>query len=148
MRYLAEHSQAHPPAFLPTMCGFGSLHTVAHRLKYDSTWRTNIGVARLSVTRGIAKQTHGAMNRRDTGIEVRVMRRHAGKWMFAGLLGLLSLPGTTAASPDDVREPAAVAQAVAVQRVSVPAIGIRDEAAMVLVGTALIGLAAAVRRAA
>lgn len=37
---------------------------------------------------------------------------------------------------------------VAVQRVEVPATGIRDEAAMVLVGTALIGLAAAVRRAA
>jgi hypothetical protein len=37
---------------------------------------------------------------------------------------------------------------VAVQRVTIPATGIRDEAAMVLVGTALIGLAAAVRRAA
>lgn len=37
---------------------------------------------------------------------------------------------------------------VAVQRVGMPATGIRDEAAMVLVGTALIGLAAAVRRAA
>ena len=35
---------------------------------------------------------------------------------------------------------------VAVQHVRVP--GLRDEAAMVLVGTALIGLAAAVRRAA
>jgi hypothetical protein len=38
--------------------------------------------------------------------------------------------------------------AVAVQRVSIPATGLRDEAAMVLIGTALIGLAAAVRRAA
>jgi hypothetical protein len=37
---------------------------------------------------------------------------------------------------------------VAVQRVAGPATGMRDEAAMVLVGTALIGLAAAVRRAA
>lgn len=36
---------------------------------------------------------------------------------------------------------------VAVQRVAV-APGLRDEAAMVLIGTALIGLAAAVRRAA
>ena len=36
---------------------------------------------------------------------------------------------------------------VAVQAVSVPSIGIRDEAAMVLLGSALIGLAAAVRRA-
>lgn len=37
---------------------------------------------------------------------------------------------------------------VAVQGVSLPSAGIRDEAAMILVGTALIGLAAAVRRAA
>ena len=37
---------------------------------------------------------------------------------------------------------------VAVQRVAVPARGMRDEAAMVLIGTALIGLAAAVRRVA
>lgn len=37
---------------------------------------------------------------------------------------------------------------VAVQHVRVPVPGLRDEAAMVLVGTALIGLAAAVRRAA
>ena len=37
---------------------------------------------------------------------------------------------------------------VAVQQARVPLPGFRDEAAMVLVGTALIGLAAAVRRAA
>ena len=37
---------------------------------------------------------------------------------------------------------------VAVQQVRVPLPGLRDEAAMVLVGTALIGLAAAVRRSA
>ncbi|MDQ3346745.1 MAG: hypothetical protein M3545_02145 [Acidobacteriota bacterium] len=37
---------------------------------------------------------------------------------------------------------------VAVQRLGIPATGLRDEAAMVLVGSALIGLAAAVRRAA
>jgi hypothetical protein len=50
---------------------------------------------------------------------------------------------------DDPREPASPATpAVAVQRVSLPAAATRDEAAMVLVGTALIGLAAAVRRAA
>lgn len=46
----------------------------------------------------------------------------------------------------EARESAAAP--VAVQRVGMPATGIRDEAAMVLVGTALIGLAAAVRRAA
>lgn len=37
---------------------------------------------------------------------------------------------------------------VAVQQVKMPVPGLRDEAAMVLVGTALIGLAAAVRRSA
>lgn len=37
---------------------------------------------------------------------------------------------------------------VAIQRVRMAATGIRDEAAMVLVGSALIGLGAAVRRAA
>ncbi len=37
---------------------------------------------------------------------------------------------------------------VAVQRVTVKPLQLRDEAAMVLIGTALIGLAAAVRRAA
>ena len=36
---------------------------------------------------------------------------------------------------------------VAVQQVKMPVPGLRDEAAMVLVGTVLIGLAAAVRRA-
>lgn len=45
-------------------------------------------------------------------------------------------------------EPRQAAAPVAVQRVDMPATGMRDEAAMVLVGTALIGLAAAVRRAA
>lgn len=38
--------------------------------------------------------------------------------------------------------------AVAAQQVRVPTHGLRDELAMVLVGSALIGLAAAVRRAA
>jgi len=37
---------------------------------------------------------------------------------------------------------------MAVQQVRVPMPGLRDEAAMVLVGTALIGIAAAVRRSA
>jgi hypothetical protein len=49
------------------------------------------------------------------------------------------------------REPAAASQpapTLAVEQVRVPLLGLRDEAAMVLVGAALIGLAAAVRRAA
>ena len=74
------------------------------------------------------------------------MRKQLGAMMFAGAMGL----GAVAASGrtiDDGRhaEPAAT---VAVQRVSIPATGIRDQAAMVLVGSALIGLAAALRRAA
>jgi hypothetical protein len=64
-------------------------------------------------------------------------------------LVVLAVPMTAAAGPaiGDAREDV-VAPTVAVQRVTVPATGLRDEAAMVLVGTALIGLAAAVRRAA
>ena len=66
------------------------------------------------------------------------------------LLALFLLPGSaapvSAAPPDD----GAVAgpRRVAVQRVAIPLVGVRDEAAMVIVGAALIGLAAAVRRAA
>ena len=51
-----------------------------------------------------------------------------------------------AATPAAGDEPAG-APTVAVQRVSLPSTGMRDEAAMVLVGAALIGLGAAVRRA-
>lgn len=73
------------------------------------------------------------------------MRKHLLSVTFAGMLALLSSPPAIADTPEDE----AVAPApVAVQRVSLPSIGMRDEAAMVLVGTALIGLAAAVRRAA
>jgi hypothetical protein len=57
------------------------------------------------------------------------------------------LAAATRPGADEPREATASAP-VAVQRVSIPGIHIRDEAAMVLVGTALIGLAAAVRRAA
>jgi hypothetical protein len=55
------------------------------------------------------------------------------------------------ATPRDAASTAAVRandRAVTVQDVAVPAPGVRDEAAMVLVGALLIGLAAAVRRAA
>ena len=52
-----------------------------------------------------------------------------------------------AASPVDDNA-ASVARTDAVQRVRQPFAGMRNEAAMVLVGFALIGLAAAVRRAA
>jgi hypothetical protein len=67
--------------------------------------------------------------------------------MVAGAIGFLAAPMTATARPaeDETVQPA---PAVAVQRFTLPATGLRDEAAMVLVGTALIGLAAAVRRAA
>jgi hypothetical protein len=58
------------------------------------------------------------------------------------------LAAATRPGADEPREAATASAPVAVQRVSIPGIHIRDEAAMVLVGTALIGLAAAVRRAA
>ena len=73
------------------------------------------------------------------------MRKVFGALMFTVLVGVAA-PAAAATSVDEPRQ--AAAAPVAVQRVSLPATGIRDEAAMVLVGTALIGLAAAVRRAA
>ncbi len=73
------------------------------------------------------------------------MRKHLLSVALAGLLGVLTSPPAIADAPDDE----AVAPApTAVQRVGLPSMGMRDEAAMVLVGTVLIGLAAAVRRAA
>ena len=75
-----------------------------------------------------------------------VMLRVFGFLMLAWI-GSVPLSAATRPVADEPRESAAAAP-VAVQRISVPATGMRDEAAMVLVGTALIGLAAAVRRAA
>lgn len=66
--------------------------------------------------------------------------------MFAGLVALLMAPVFAAPSVSD--DAPSAGATVAVQRVNLPDTGLRDEAAMVLVGTALIGLAAAVRRAA
>jgi LPXTG-motif cell wall-anchored protein len=74
------------------------------------------------------------------------MRKEFGALMFTVLVGVAAPAAAAATSVDEPRQ--AAAAPVAVQRVSLPATGIRDEAAMVLVGTALIGLAAAVRRAA
>jgi hypothetical protein len=76
------------------------------------------------------------------------MRRQIVSLMFAGFVGLwASLLGAGASTQEEGRE-TATTSTVAVQRVSIPAAGIRDEAAMVLIGTALIGLGAVVRRAA
>lgn len=66
--------------------------------------------------------------------------------VFAGLVALLSSFATAAPPVSD--DAPSTGATVAVQRVPFPETGLRDEAAMVLIGTALIGLAAAVRRAA
>ena len=71
------------------------------------------------------------------------MRKYLVALTFVSCLPAASLIAATPAT-DETKASAAVA--VQHARVAVP--GLRDEAAMVLVGTALIGLAAAVRRAA
>ena len=70
------------------------------------------------------------------------MRKYLASLVFTGC-ALAALPLSAAPA---VSEAETAAPAVAVQQVRVPASDLRDEAAMVLVGTALIGLAAAVRR--
>ncbi|MEN3339113.1 MAG: hypothetical protein V7647_2789 [Acidobacteriota bacterium] len=76
------------------------------------------------------------------------MRRQFVVVMFA-VLAVIAAASAAAAGRVAAAEPRqSTAAPVAVQRVALPATGIRDEAAMVLVGSALIGIAAAVRRAA
>ena len=73
------------------------------------------------------------------------MGKYLASVVFVG--GALAASPLVAAPPTPEAEPTAAA--VAVQHVRVPSFGgLRDEAAMVIVGTALIGLAAVVRRAA
>jgi len=81
----------------------------------------------------------------SSGVRGNVMRRYLASLVF---VAAAAAAGPLAAAPADTETPSADAPAVAVKQVRVPAHGLRDEAAMVLVGTALIGLAAAVRRAA
>ena len=68
--------------------------------------------------------------------------------VFCSVVGLSGAPLMASPIPEGTPDTAASQTAVAVQRTVVPATGIRDEVAMVMVGTMLIGLAAAVRRAA
>lgn len=78
------------------------------------------------------------------------MRRQLVSLTFAGLISMCASPLTAAGGSQgtgEARETPSAAP-VAVQRAGMPANGLRDEAAMILVGTALIGLAAAVKRAA
>jgi len=72
------------------------------------------------------------------------MRMYVAALAFASAAVVVPAAAGAAAAPPAAIEPGPVA----VQQVHVPAHGLRDEMAMVLVGTALIGLAAAVRRAA
>ena len=73
------------------------------------------------------------------------MRRQLVSLTIAGVAFVATGIAASQAATDT---PAATAPTVAVQRASIPFPAVRDEAAMVLVGTALIGVAAAVRRAA
>jgi hypothetical protein len=74
------------------------------------------------------------------------MRRQLVSLTLAGLALVVTVPRASASAS---HEPSLGAPpTVAVQRVGLSLPAIRDEAAMVLVGTALIGLGAAVRRAA
>jgi hypothetical protein len=71
-----------------------------------------------------------------------MMRKHL---LSIAIVVLLLLVGAPAQATKPDTDPTAQAP-VAVQRVAVPARGLPDGVAMVLVGAALIGLAAAVRR--
>jgi hypothetical protein len=74
------------------------------------------------------------------------MRKYLASLAF--VLSLSSAAPVLAATSSTPAEEATDQTAVAVQHVRAPLPRLRDEAAMVLVGTALIGLAAAVRRSA
>jgi hypothetical protein len=72
------------------------------------------------------------------------MRKYLASLAFALTL-TAAVPALAATRDTDETHASAT---VAVQQARMPGPGLRDEAAMVLVGTALIGLAAAVRRSA
>ena len=72
------------------------------------------------------------------------MRR---RWVSLAILGLLASTPTIGSTEDD-RSPAAITALVAVPSGPLQAPWVRDEAVMIMVGSALIGLAAAIRRAA
>jgi hypothetical protein len=72
----------------------------------------------------------------------RVIGKYLGSLLITACAGI----ATPAAAEPVIDEAPGATAAVAVQQVRVHSAVLRDEAAMVLVGTALIGLAAAVRR--
>ena len=74
------------------------------------------------------------------------MRKCLAALVFGGCV-LMASPLSAAPATTETTA-AAASPASAIQQARVPIPGLRDEAAMLLVGTALIGLASAVRRAA
>jgi hypothetical protein len=74
------------------------------------------------------------------------MRKYLASLVFAGCV--LAASPVAAALPSSEGHSTEATTTVAAPQVPVTVPAMRDEAAMVLVGTALIGLAAAVRRAA
>lgn len=74
------------------------------------------------------------------------MRRQVRSVTFVIVFSALAASAYAGQEPAPEDEPAAAP--VAVQRVDLSIPGVRDEAAMLLVGSALIAIAAAVRRAA
>ena len=98
-----------------------------------------VGLDRLEAVADVRHISRAAMTR------MVVMRRYLGDLGLGGGSWRFSRRRRT---PSDETREKAVTAPVAVQRLNLPSTGLRDEAAMVLVGTALIGLAAAVRKAA
>jgi hypothetical protein len=73
-----------------------------------------------------------------------VRGKYLGSFVVALGLSAAAAPALAATKADEAGE----SPTVVVHRAQSPFPGLRDEAAMVLIGTALIGLAAAVRRSA
>ena len=80
----------------------------------------------------------------EVGVSNNVMRKYLGSLAIVVSVTAAAPVLAAANAPDEAN----ASPAVAVEQVRIPFTGLRDEAAMVLVGTALIGLAAAVRRSA
>ena len=79
---------------------------------------------------------------------VQVMRRLVGTAVFAGCTLVAGSMAAATPGPGDASRERSNQPAVAVQQVRLPLPAVRDEAAMVLVGAALIALGGVVRRSA
>lgn len=117
------HQVCHFFPFFDAMRAFFPIKAVAPPLKFDGCASTSL-----------------------VGIHGEFMRRYLLTTGFAAIM-LIAAPTAGGSRPDTEDHTVATAP-VAVERVSFKPPYVRDEAAMVLIGTAMIGLAAAVRRAA